>query len=75
MKEVWVVTGQTESGDDIGPFVFDTKPTESELRELAEWFHEDDCPNSDDKGTCECGPGDFGSYSHFEVNKVTKKKK
>lgn len=73
MKEIWVVTGQTESCDDIGPHVFEKEPTEDDLRDLAEWEHNDECLNQDNKGNCDCGPGDFGSYSHFEVKQVKQK--
>ena len=28
--KVWILTGRTESGDDVGPFVFGHKPTDDE---------------------------------------------
>lgn len=31
---VWVISGRTESGDDIGPYVLDYKPTELEIHEI-----------------------------------------
>jgi len=68
MKKVWVVTGQTESSDAIGPYVFRSEPTENDWRQIAEWFHEEDCANQDN--ISECGPGYFGSYSHFQIEEV-----
>jgi len=34
LPKVWVLTGQTESGDSVGPYVFDYKPTNVELVSL-----------------------------------------
>ena len=52
--KVWVCTGRTESGDDIGPHVFNKKPNakqrEAFLRETYQGEWEDD------------GPGDYGSW-------------
>ena len=31
---IWVFTGRTESGDDVGPYLFDFEPTTEELQEL-----------------------------------------
>jgi hypothetical protein len=38
-KEIWIVTGRSESGDDYGPEVFDHEPTPEEL---SEWCHGND---------------------------------
>jgi len=34
MAKVWVVTGQSESGDEYGPWVFAEEPTEEQLKQL-----------------------------------------
>jgi hypothetical protein len=34
MTTVWVAFGGTESGDDVGPYVFDHEPTKAELQAL-----------------------------------------
>jgi len=58
MKEVWVVQGKSESGDDYLA-VFSTKPTKKQLTELAlSWDGEE--PD---------GPGYGGSWVHLEVTK------
>jgi len=64
MQIVWCVTGHSESGDDYGPWLFDKKPTQKQLKKMLK----EDCPNEwDDEG-----PGAFGSYVHlkgpFEVS-------
>lgn len=60
---VWCVTGHSESGDDYGPWLFNKKPTQKQLKKLLK----EDCP-----GEWDDGPGAFGSYVHlskpFEVS-------
>ena len=34
MRSVWVLIGRTESGDDIGPDVFDYKPNSEQINEV-----------------------------------------
>lgn len=55
--KVWVVTAKSESGDDYGPWVFSSRPTEATLKKLVRAQGEDgeDCD----------GPGVFGSYLHL----------
>lgn len=55
--KVWVVTVQSESGDDYGPYVFAEKPTRKTLKALVRSIEVD--------GECGDGPGDFGSYLHL----------
>lgn len=54
--KVWVVTGDSESGDDYGPFVFSKKPSKEKLRKL--------CEEHCDWGEGD-GPGNFGSYTYL----------
>jgi len=58
---MWIVTGNSESGDKYGPTKFDHEPTK---KELSEWCHSRD---GDPDGN---GPGDYGSYIYVEVNKL-----
>lgn len=58
-QKVWVVVGNSESGDDFGPVVFKDKPTDEKLKELC--FNWD----GDEK---ECGPGMYGSYVYLDVS-------
>lgn len=60
--KVWVVTGESESTDDYGPFVFSRKPSRSMLRKLA--F---DCDGNENDPS---GPGDFGSYTYLTTRQV-----
>ena len=64
MKEnsIWIVTGNSESGDDYGPKKYNHKPTKKDLRE----FIKTETPEELD---CD-GPGDFGSYVHLKINKL-----
>lgn len=57
---VWVVTGNSESGDRYGPFVLSKKPNDKKLKEICK-----QCDWPDDTE----GPGDFGSYTHLTINK------
>lgn len=58
--KVWVVTGESESGDHYGPFVLSKKPDQKKLKEI--------CKNHCDwqEGRTD-GPGDFGSYTYLTV--------
>ena len=57
--KVWVVTGESESSDKYGPFVFSKKPNKAKLKEICKQC---DWPDDDDDG-----PGDFGSYTTLKV--------
>ncbi len=61
MKEVYALTGVSESSDQFGPFVFRKEPTGKEkmelIRDRCDWEEED-------------GPGDYGSYTYLTVSKV-----
>ena len=57
---VWVLTGQSESGDSYGPEMFEKKPTK---KKISEWVHSRD--GSPDKE----GPGFDGSWVHIELTK------
>ncbi len=62
MKEVYVLTGRSESGDYFGPLVFSIKPSTQKLRRIAfEW--------DGDEGNE--GPNSFGSYVSLALFKVT----
>lgn len=61
MAKVWVVTGESESGDHYGPWVVSEKPDEQKLRQIASHC---DWPEGEDEG-----PGDFGSYTFLTVFK------
>jgi len=65
-KTVWVVTGESESGDHYGPDIFNEEPTEAEL---AEWCHNCDghFNDSDEMEDYEDGPGYAGSFVYPEV--------
>lgn len=48
--KVWVLTGRTESGDDIGPYVWGKEPTQAEIdavfmRDIPDEVEEDCCQN------------------------------
>lgn len=40
--KLWVTTGRTESGDDVGPYVWGHKPTAKEVKAIlrADWPEE-----------------------------------
>jgi hypothetical protein len=60
-KTVWVVTGNSESGDEFGPITFRNKPTQKVLKQLAyDW---DGTEEQD-------GPGDYGSYVFLKVRET-----
>lgn len=42
MPTVWVLTGCTESGDDVGPYVFRTKPSVKRMIAVLkrDWGHD-----------------------------------
>lgn len=62
LKHVWIVTGNSESGDQYVPYVFSKKPSKKILKQLA--FELDG--DIDDPTGC----GDFGSYVYLDVEKV-----
>lgn len=57
---VWVVTGESESADDYGPFVLSKKPTKKVLRKICK--ERCDWPEGENDG-----PGSFGSYTYLTV--------
>jgi hypothetical protein len=59
--KIWVVTGDSESSDHYGPFVFSKKPSKELLKKIA--F---DCDGDDE----EDGPGNYGSYVYLTVEKI-----
>lgn len=61
-KKITVVLVKSESGDDYGPYLFSSKPTDKYLEE----FLRKECP---DEFCCEgdCGPGTWGSYLHVSI--------
>ncbi len=61
-NEVYVVWGNSESGDNYGPFVFSKKPSKSTMKQIAL-----DCDSTEELD----GPGDFGSYVYLRCEKVT----
>lgn len=64
-QTVWVTHGQSESGDFYGPFVFDQKPTEDDLRR----FWQDVCAGGDYDPDSP-GPGDYDTYVHVSTCKA-----
>lgn len=61
-KEVWVVTGESESGDDYGPKRYNKKPDKEDLKNFITDYTQEDIEID--------GPGDFGSYVHLKVEKI-----
>ncbi len=59
-EKLWSVTAESESGDDYGPYLYRSKPTEEELTKLAK---ELDYGEGD-------GPGYAGSYVYFDIKEV-----
>lgn len=62
-QKVWIMTGQSESGDEYGPKIFKTEPRTRDkvlfiLNNTPEDFYEDED---------EQGPGFLGTYVHIEV--------
>jgi hypothetical protein len=60
-RKIWVLTGQSESGDSFGPITFQNKPTQKTLRQMAyDW-----------DGTSEGdGLGDYGSYVFLSLKEI-----
>lgn len=56
--KIWVITGHSESGDDLEPVLYLNEPTEEEKKELALEFDSDEDLD---------GPGDYGSYVYLKV--------
>lgn len=63
LAKVYVVTGDSESGDHYGPVVFSKNPSKKVLSKLANGWD-----GADDLGP---GPGYGGSYVHLNVKLVT----
>jgi len=58
--KVWVVTAESESGDDYGPVVYTEEPAPQVLKHLAQSWDYDDGD----------GPGDYGSYVYLVTTAV-----
>ena len=74
-KNIWIVTGRSESGDDYGPEVFDHEPTDEEL---FEWCHGKDGyfaasfdSINDMLEAADEAAGDYGSYVYVAVTPST----
>ena len=48
-KSIWVLTGRTESGDDIGPYAWPIEPT----TDMIDAVFERDIPEEVEAGTCD----------------------
>lgn len=60
-SKFWIITGNSESGDEYGPELYDHEPTRKEKRDFIESTGEElDCD----------GPGAFGSYVHLKVKET-----
>ena len=59
--KVWVLTGESESSDHYGLYVFSEKPSEELLKKIA--F---DCDGDDDAD----GPGNYGSYVYLNLEEI-----
>lgn len=64
-QTIFVVTGETESGDKYGPFVFVKKPTDKQLKAFWRKY----CPEEFDLSSGE-GGGTWGSYLFASVEEV-----
>lgn len=60
-EPVWIVIGNSESGDDFDPKRYDHKPTEEDLRAYIEKTGEE--LDID-------GPGEYGSYVYLKTWKL-----
>jgi len=63
---IWIFTGTTESGDDVGPYAFTSEPTTAELQQIlmAEWPSEFEMDKED------WIDDDFGYISSSSLEKV-----
>lgn len=68
---MYIVTGESESGDNYGPELFAEKPTDEQL---SKWAHERDGWHTAGFDSLqemidaeEDGPGDYGSYVYVTV--------
>jgi hypothetical protein len=61
ITHVWVVTGESESGDDYGPYAYQEEPSGDALKKLA---------RSLDYVDDQEGPGDYGSFVYLSIQKV-----
>lgn len=67
---IFCLTATSESGDDYGPFLFNKKPTDTQL----EYWLREFCPGEFDDADAEneedSGPGVFGSYLHINLSEA-----
>jgi len=59
--KIWSVTGESESGDDYGPWLFNKKPTDKQLELMLRTDYDYEFPDAEDGE----GPGSYGSYIHL----------
>lgn len=57
-QKVWVITADSESGDDYGPYLFSKKPSKKDEEEIVKLLDYED-------GN---GPGDYGSFVYLKVD-------
>ena len=62
--KIWIITGDSESGDHYGPDTFDHKPTDAEI---SEWCHNCDGHFGEPDEYWEPGPGFDGSFVYPTV--------
>lgn len=60
-SKLWVITGNSESSDSVGPFVLDHEPNKEEQIKAIKSIGED---------IGQDGPGLYGSYVYLRVSKV-----
>ena len=65
-KVVTVITAKSESCDDYGPWVFETRPTDEQLEAFLREHAAGEFEENED-GEFD-GPGIFGSYLHVEIH-------
>lgn len=58
---IWVVSGNSESGDETGPFAFKHKPTDDELKKIIT-----DTGEKLDDG----GDGNYDSYVDLDISRI-----
>lgn len=59
---VWLITGKSESCDEMFPRIYSHKPTEEELKAIIDDLNEEEAETD--------GPGDFGSYWFLKTTKI-----
>lgn len=62
--KIWIITGDSESGDHYGPDVFDHEPTAAEI---SAWCHNCDGHFGEPDEDWEPGPGFDGSFVYPTV--------